>query len=175
MCNRDVLARTLIALSKEGFFLRESLSHYFNENIMLDSIDHKNFGVRLATLQDLPYLLDLEAACWGSLQVSIETIKTRLDLYPEGQWVATVLDGAISKVVGVIYSQTISSYKPILEGSIKFTNQHILHSSNSSILQLLVANNLFVIPQIFFLLSYCRVLQCCLNMVIYRLVRPYAM
>jgi hypothetical protein len=90
--------------------------------------------VRAATLADVPQLLQLEAECWQpALRADEATIVQRIRRYPAGQWVAERQDSGL--VVGVIYSQRITSSDDLKTGS--FATQENLHTTDGTILQLL--------------------------------------
>jgi len=63
----------------------------------------KKYSIRLATLcdGDLCALWDLEQKCWAEeLQVDENEVKMRVARFPAGQWLATVLEEGVEKIVG---------------------------------------------------------------------------
>ena len=71
-------------------------------------------GFRLATLSDLPQLLELEAQ-WGSefLRSSEATLRQRLELEPSGQFVAFGGDGTL---LAAMYTQRVASLEVVQHG-----------------------------------------------------------
>ena len=71
-------------------------------------------GFRLATLSDLPQLLELEAQ-WDSafLRSSEATLRQRLELEPSGQFVAFDGDGAL---LAAMYTQRVASLEVLQHG-----------------------------------------------------------
>ena len=70
--------------------------------------------VRLATLSDLPQLLELEAQ-WDSefLRSSEATLRQRLELHPGGQFVAFGGDGTL---LAAMYTQRVASLEVVQHG-----------------------------------------------------------
>ena len=68
--------------------------------------------IRLATLDDLPGLLKLEAF-WRSdvLSAPEATLRRRIVAHPTGQFVAVAPDG---QLLGVMYTQRVASYETLL-------------------------------------------------------------
>ena len=71
-------------------------------------------GFRLATLSDLPQLLELEAQ-WDSefLRSSEATLRQRLELHPDGQFVAFGGDGTL---LAAMYTQRVASLEVLQHG-----------------------------------------------------------
>ena len=71
-------------------------------------------GFRLATLSDLPQLLELEAQ-WDSefLRSSEATLRQRLELHPGGQFVAFGGDGTL---LAAMYTQRVASLEVVQHG-----------------------------------------------------------
>jgi hypothetical protein len=90
-------------------------------------------GVRLATLGDLPALLELEAF-WRSdaLAASEAALRRRIEAHPAGQFVATAPDG---RLLGAIYTQRVASYDCLLTTTRK--SEHELHTPSGPVVQLL--------------------------------------
>jgi len=59
--------------------------------------------VRQATMDDLPGLLKVDAVVWPDFPAKEEMIRSRLEVFPKGQFVALCGD----RVVGSIYSQLV--------------------------------------------------------------------
>lgn len=66
--------------------------------------------VRQARMDDLAQLLELDATVWPDFPANEEMIKSRLEVFPQGQFVATCED----RVVGSIYSQLVN-YESLLD------------------------------------------------------------
>ncbi|MBW8688280.1 SDR family NAD(P)-dependent oxidoreductase [Chitinophaga rhizophila] len=99
----------------------------------------QDYQIRLATIDDLPVLNKLEAACWPSpLQISGPVLRERLEVFPEGQLVL-VLQG---KVVAVCYSQRIADETLLLQRTMH--DVHQLHMADGPVVQLLALN---VLPE----------------------------
>ena len=60
-------------------------------------------------------------------------IKKRVELFPQGQWVAVVK----ARVIGVLYTQRIISKSSLLKTDVDFDNQSKLHHDTGAVLQLL--------------------------------------
>ena len=80
--------------------------------IVLQQLRPAGLAIRLATLDDLPELLQLEAF-WRSdvLASSAATLHRRLIAHPTGQFVAVSPDGHL---LGAIYTQRVASYEVLL-------------------------------------------------------------
>ena len=90
-------------------------------------------GFRLATLSDLPQLLELEAQ-WDSafLRSSEATLRQRLELEPSGQFVAFGGDGAL---LAAMYTQRVASLA-VLRKAVRRTEAS-LQTPGGAVIQLL--------------------------------------
>ena len=89
-------------------------------------------SIRYATPKDILLLLELELECWEShLRASRDELLRRIEAYPQGQLVIEI-DG---KILGVLYTQRISSIDALTSGS--FATQFSLHRPDGSFVQLL--------------------------------------
>ena len=90
-------------------------------------------GFRLATLSDLPQLLELEAQ-WDSafLRSSEATLRQRLELEPSGQFVAFGGDGAL---LAAMYTQRVASLA-VLRKAVRRT-EATLQTPGGAVIQLL--------------------------------------
>ncbi len=102
--------------------------------ISLPSLIKRDYIVRHATETDLERLCELEKLCWQHTQTPSEQIRSRLRLYPQGQFVLEK-DG---KVLGVIYSQRIANTDAFM--TCNAAEVHKLHQSSGPIIQLLAVN-----------------------------------
>ena len=90
-------------------------------------------NIRLATLDDLPRLVELEAFWHNDGLTSDEaTLRRRLENHPAGQLVAVAPDG---QLLGVMYSQRVASYASLL--STTRATELDLHTPNGPVIQLL--------------------------------------
>jgi hypothetical protein len=89
--------------------------------------------IRLATLDDLPRLVELEAFWHNDGLTSDEaTLRRRLENHPAGQLVAVGPDG---QLLGVMYSQRVATYASLL--STTRATELELHTPNGPVIQLL--------------------------------------
>ena len=90
-------------------------------------------GFRLATLSDLPQLLELEAQ-WDSefLRSSEATLRQRLELEPSGQFVAFGDDGAL---LAAMYTQRVASLNALRKAVRR--SEASLQTSRGAVIQLL--------------------------------------
>src|SRR5262245_59940080 len=102
--------------------------------ISLHSLIKRNYVVRRATEIDWERLCELEELCWKHTQTPSEEIRSRLQRYPQGQFVLEK-DGA---VLGVIYSQRIANMDALLTSNA--AEVHKLHQQSGPIIQLLAVN-----------------------------------
>ncbi|WP_168188293.1 SDR family NAD(P)-dependent oxidoreductase [Hahella sp. CCB-MM4] len=100
---------------------------------------HAPYAVRLATLEDLDELYQLEQLCWTDhLQVTRHNLLQRLSYCREGNWLLTI----DSKIAGVVYSQRIQSPDDVHQGD--YINAYRIHRDGAPITQLIALN---VLPQ----------------------------
>ena len=90
-------------------------------------------SIRLATLHDLPGLLELEAF-WhnDALASDAATLRSRIEHHPTGQLVGVAPDG---RLLGVMYSQRVPSYDCLL--STTRERELELHTPTGPVVQLL--------------------------------------
>lgn len=73
-------------------------------------IEQVRITVRQATMEDLESLLEIDAVVWSGFPASEEMIRSRLKVFPQGQFVALCDD----RVIGSVYSQLVD-YKSLPE------------------------------------------------------------
>lgn len=135
----------LMSAAEVGLFPKFKLSKRYPKTfpftrIALNYFEKKPYIIRSAYLSDLPDLVNLEDKCWTKpLQASSSEIRQRIEKFPDGNCVLEI-EG---KMVGVIYSQRISSHE-VLENA---TYQQLTSRNNpqGSIVQLLGLN---VLPEL---------------------------
>ena len=90
-------------------------------------------SIRLATLDDLPCLIELESY-WRSdvLAASEDTLRRRLTAHANGQFVAVATNGSL---LGAIYTQRVASYATLLTAQRETELE--LHVPAGSVIQLL--------------------------------------
>ena len=90
-------------------------------------------SIRLATLDDLPSLVELESF-WhnGLLESDEQTLRTRLEHHPAGQLVAVANDG---QLLGAMYSQRVAAYDRLLDTT--RAGELALHTPGGPVIQLL--------------------------------------
>ncbi|WP_316173143.1 SDR family NAD(P)-dependent oxidoreductase [Bradyrhizobium sp. SZCCHNRI2049] len=150
-----------VELSSRGLFLQPGWTEMEQDLTKLAGrLKKRDYCVRLASIHDLPALIELERLCWPDpLQLSSEILLERLTQYPAGQLLLIYHDS----VVGAIYSQRITSSH--FEG-VNARSVHQLHDPSGSIVQLLGLN---ILPQfqnsglgdelLDFALEYCAVVS----------------
>lgn len=134
-------------ITAESMFVLSAASGWFNQTCVTRSPKRgqscqfitnqfvkRDYCVRFANHNDLDRLVELESLCWKHTRSSRETILARITAYPEGQF---VLEQA-GKVIGVIYSQRISSVEALLNSTAG--NVHELHDITGTTLQLIAVN-----------------------------------
>ena len=91
-------------------------------------------GIRLASLDDLPRLVELEAF-WHNDGLSSDeaTLRRRLEAHPTGTIVA--VEPETGRLLGAVYSQRVASYES-LRGTTRATELE-LHTPSGPIIQLL--------------------------------------
>ena len=99
----------------------------------LQQLHPAGLSIRLATLDDLPKLLELEAF-WRSdvLSAKEATLRRRLVAHPKGQFVAVAPDG---RLLGIMYTQRVASYETLLTA--KRETELDLHMPAGPVIQLL--------------------------------------
>ena len=87
--------------------------HELNGNLFALTLTPKSgVSVRLATLDDLPGLVNLETFRWpASLSASEMTLRCRLEAHPAGQFVAIAPSG---ELLGAVYTQRVASCNSLL-------------------------------------------------------------
>lgn len=106
-------------------FCRVTFSHF----------EKRHYQIRHACQQDLQQLEVLEQRCWpAELQTSPSSLMTRIQLYPQGQFVLE-LDG---QIVGVVYSQRIANQDAVFTMTADTTV--LFHQPDGSFVQLLAVN-----------------------------------
>ena len=90
------------------------------------------FTIRIATFDDLPFLVELETFWEHESLACNGTIRQRLEAHPLGQIVAVSADG---KLLGALYSQRVPSYESLTNT----TQDHELelHTSHGPVMHLL--------------------------------------
>ncbi len=114
----DMDANGVSLLAREGFFpVLRNVDPQKSTEIM----ERRNYQIRLAGKEkDMEALVMLEKKCWAeNLQNSRQVILSRLEKYPEGQWIAVYM----GKVVGVMYTQPIKDRECLLSGGTNYANQ----------------------------------------------------
>ena len=105
-----------------------------NANIADSSADAFPIGftIRIATFDDLPFLVELETFWEHESLACNGTIRQRLEAHPLGQIVAVSADG---KLLGALYSQRVPSYESLTNT----TQDHELelHTSHGPVMHLL--------------------------------------
>ena len=130
----------MMAAAEVGLFPKFEFSKKYPQifpfsRITLNCFEKQGYKIRHPNLSDLADLINLEAKCWPEhLQASAAEIKRRLELFPDGHCLLEI-DG---KVVGIVYSQKISSIK-VLETA-TYHNISSLHTDDGAIVQLLGLN-----------------------------------
>ena len=106
----------------------------------------EDYSIREAEESDIERLCYIESECWDAgLRADKNSISKRLKAYPSGCWVVCVrVMKYLSQVVGVMYTQTISSRSSLLEGNIKHGSQEDAFCKGGKTLQLL---SVAVLPQ----------------------------
>src|SRR5215469_14545423 len=102
--------------------------------ISLHNFIKRDYIVRHATEGDLERLCELEKLCWQHTRTPRKQIRSRLQQYPQGQFVLE----KEGKVLGVIYSQRIASTDALI--NCNAAEVHKLHQPSGPIIQLLAAN-----------------------------------
>ena len=127
-------------LASDGFF---SNAEYGDLNALQSP---KDFSIREAEETEIERLCYIESECWDAgLRADKNLISKRLKAYPSGCWVVCVKGDRLSRqVVGVMYTQTISSRSSLLEGNIKHGSQEDAFCKGGKTLQLL---SVAVLPQ----------------------------
>lgn len=129
----------LILMANVGLFPRTQPLRYPKTlpfcRVTFSHFEKRNYQIRHANLQDLQKLEILEQRCWpAELQISTADLKTRIQVYPQGQFVLE-LDG---EVIGVIYSQRIASQDKIHAMTSK--TAALFHQPDGCFVQLLALN-----------------------------------
>lgn len=134
--DRDHDWSILCCLAERGYFLRECSSFATDNHIPFQDVVHRPYGIRRATTNDISSLLKIEVLCWDpmKMQVSEEVLLDRITSCPQDQWVATQLPSG--QVVGVIYTQRISSIDFSREKSFTFSHIPTLRDATGGVLQL---------------------------------------
>ncbi|HEU4887433.1 MAG TPA: SDR family NAD(P)-dependent oxidoreductase [Thermoanaerobaculia bacterium] len=94
----------------------------------------RDYIVRHAIENDLERLVELEDLCWQHTRTSARQIRSRLETYPQGQFVLE----REGKVLGVIYSQRIATADALATRTA--ADVHELHDPSGSTVQLLAVN-----------------------------------
>src|SRR6266850_1027174 len=102
--------------------------------ISFHSLAKRDYIVRHATETDLDRLCQLEKLCWQHTRTPRKQIRSRLQKYPQGQFVLE----KERKVLGVIYSQRIATTDALM--TCTAADVHKLHDESGSIIQLLAVN-----------------------------------
>lgn len=129
----------LVAAAEVGLFTKPSFTKRYPSilpytRITANYFEKKGYSIRHAALADVPELLNLEK-CWPKhLRVSKEILQTRINHYPEGQFVLTVKN----KIIGVVYTQRIKHLEAL--DTANFTDALSLHAPDGDILQLITIN-----------------------------------
>lgn len=100
-------------------------------NLFAVADDPTNVEIRNATGTDIHELHLLEVVAWKNIAVSKEVLQSRIERFPDGQFVACVGH----EIVGAIYSQLIESGDLLLDD--QFQTHHLLHRPDGNVLQLL--------------------------------------
>ncbi|MBZ5509455.1 MAG: SDR family NAD(P)-dependent oxidoreductase, partial [Acidobacteriia bacterium] len=100
----------------------------------MHSFIKRDYVIRHATEADLERLCQLERLCWQHTRTSKTQIRSRLQQYPQGQFVLE----KEGKVLGVIYSQRIASTEALM--TCNAAEVHKLHQPLGPIIQLLAVN-----------------------------------
>ncbi len=130
----------LMAAAEVGLFPKFEFSKRYPKTfpftrITLNCFEKQGYKIRHPHLSDLPALINLEAKCWPEhLRVSADEIQRRLELFPNGHCLLEIDE----KIVGIIYSQKISSVNVLETAS--YQNISSLHTDEGSIIQLLSLN-----------------------------------
>ncbi|HWP96054.1 MAG TPA: SDR family NAD(P)-dependent oxidoreductase [Syntrophomonadaceae bacterium] len=133
----------LIAAAEANLFPKQDSVNKYPKTMQfsqmtLNHFERREYRVRYAQKKDLPFLEELESQCWESgLRTPVSVLKKRLERYPEGQLVLEI----DNKVVGVIYSQRVTS--SIKSASMETVER--LHRKKGTIVQLLAVN---VLPEL---------------------------
>lgn len=127
--SKRTLVDAVINLGRNGFFFEHRLDTVDFD--LSKNLSRKPFIVRNATHEDIDQLADLEATCWHHLQVPRNELIKRIQRFPSGQYVA-IMD---NKVIGVLYTQKISSRNCLLSSSFSLQGEN--HLDDGSVLQLL--------------------------------------
>ncbi|MBP5971591.1 SDR family NAD(P)-dependent oxidoreductase [Brasilonema sp. CT11] len=135
----------LMAAAEVGLFPEFDVSRKYPKTfpftrITLNSFKKRPYKIRHPHLSDLPALVNLEAKCWSEpLQTYSDEIKQRIERFPDGHCLLE-MDG---KIVGVIYSQKISSVEVLEEAT--YREVSALHRKEGTVIQLL---GLSILPEI---------------------------
>ena len=124
-------AATAGLLSEEGLLTYPKDSGY--TRIVLQQLRPAGLSVRLATLDDLAELAELEGGGSGTAcSASEQTLRCRLSAHPTGQLVALSPDG---KVLGACYSQRVVSTEELIGA--RYETELRAHSPAGPLVQLL--------------------------------------
>jgi hypothetical protein len=121
-------------LAASGYFLKNMREIDFKtENVPFSAFVQRPFKIINAQRPHLEQLVQLEEACWESnLRIDRTEIISRIDQFPNANWVATVDDS----VVGVIYTQRVSSLDTFMN-EFTFANSRSYHDPHGPVLQLI--------------------------------------
>ncbi len=101
-------------------------------------LEKKSYKIRYAHLEDIHALIELEERCWEEgLRNSPDTIRQRLQVYPQGHWVLEVDE----QMIGVVYTQRFDKVMNLCNQSDRTVD--LLHQDQGKVLQIL---NIFVDP-----------------------------
>jgi acyl transferase domain-containing protein/enoyl-CoA hydratase/carnithine racemase/acyl carrier protein/SAM-dependent methyltransferase/ribosomal protein S18 acetylase RimI-like enzyme len=129
------------AVSAEACIILAAARGLFNDGpvkcfpqISLHDLRKRDYVVRHAIEEDLERLHELEKLCWRHTRTPKQQIRTRLEKYPQGQFVVE----KAGEVLGVIYSQRITAVDELAKCDA--ASVHQLHDASGAIVQLLAVN-----------------------------------
>jgi polyketide synthase PksN len=135
----------LLAAAESGLFPQKEVSKHYPQTLPFTRITLNHFEKRIYTLhpakiEDLTDLMTLEKKCWSAgLRLESEDILFRINQFPDGQFVVKINN----KIVGVIYTQRISSTTLFKNSTFKTISKS--HDIHGNIFQLIGIN---ILPEI---------------------------
>ena len=135
----------LCCLAEKGYFLSDHNLYKQDDKIPFSSVEQKPYGIRRATVNDIPKLVEIEKVCWGpmNMAVGVDVLNERIISCPMDQWVAVrQQDGC---VVGVIYTQRIANLDFAKDDSFSFADIASIREPCGPILQLVAVA---VLPEV---------------------------
>ena len=130
----------LMSAAEAGLFAKTQFSKRYPKTLPFTRItshcfEQRPYRIRHPLPDDLPALVNLEAACWPApLRTSTADIQQRIEHFPQGQ---CVLEQE-GQVIGVVYSQRITNADTLNQTN--FRKVSSLHTPQGSIIQLLTLN-----------------------------------